>query len=201
MSHLHLFEPFELGTRFLVTPPDAAPAQEDRFNLIIGRGAFGSGEHETTASCIELLESHDVTRGVHLLDLGSGTGVLALASLHLGAASAVCVDISPEAVRTCEKNCARNGFGGQVRNVTGSIDTLGDEQFDLILANIYGDLLLDLSEKIVARLKPGGHLLVSGMLWEYDFDVRKTYEKLGCRIVRKRMLEEFCTHLYSLSVE
>ncbi len=201
MNDPRLFEPFPIGGRFRITPPGESRSEDGRIDLVIGRGAFGSGEHETTASCLELLEKHPVATGAHLLDLGSGTGILALAALHLGAASAVCIDISPEAVRTCARNCEHNGFGARVRNVAGSISTLGDESFDLILANIYGDLLLDLAEQIVARLKPGGHLLVSGMLWEYNFEVRKTYQNLGCELVEKRQLEEFCTHLYRLPAQ
>jgi ribosomal protein L11 methyltransferase len=196
MTDPRLFTPFTIGERFRITPPEEPPSTDGRIDLVIGRGAFGSGEHETTASCLELLETSEIPEGKHLLDLGSGTGILALAALHLGAKSGVCVDISPDAVKTCEKNCELNGFADRVRNVAGSIDTLKEEQFDLILANIYGDLLLDLAPQIVERIKPGGHLLVSGMLWEYDFEVRKTYEKFGCEVVKKRMLDEFCTHLY-----
>ncbi|PLY01392.1 MAG: SAM-dependent methyltransferase [Desulfuromonas sp.] len=196
MSDPRLFKPFTIGERFRITPPDEAPSTDGRADLVIGRGAFGSGEHETTASCLELLEQTGIASGSHLLDLGSGTGILALAALHLGAQSAVCIDISPDAVRTCESNCALNGFGDKVRNIAGTVETIGDESFDLILANIYGDLLLDLAPAIVKRLKPGGHLLLSGMLWEYDFEVRKCYEKLGCTQYKKRMMEEFCTHLY-----
>mgnify|MGYP001202693052 CR=1 FL=1 len=196
MSDPRLFKPFTIGDTFRITPPEEPRSCDGRIDLVIGRGAFGSGEHETTASCLELLEHHASPRDAHVLDLGSGTGILALAALHLGAKSAVCIDISPDAVRTCAANCALNGFGEQVRNVAGTIETLSTQTFDLILANIYGDLLLDLAPAIVARLKPGGALLLSGMLWEYDFDVRKTYEKLGCKIVKKRMMEEFCTHYY-----
>jgi len=196
MSDPRLFEPFIIGKSFRITPPEESPSEDGRIDLVIGRGAFGSGEHETTASCLELLELSPPTSGTHLLDLGSGTGILALAALHLGAKSAVCVDISPDAVKTCATNCALNGFAERVRNIAGTINTLGSEKFDLILANIYGDLLLDLAPEIVARLKPGGSLLLSGMLWEYDFDVRKTYEKLGCTVIKKRMMEEFCTHYY-----
>jgi len=196
MSDPRLFEPFTIGTRFRIAPPDEPPSNDGRIHLRIGRGAFGSGEHETTASCLEILESAGFVPGARLLDLGCGTGILAIAALHLGAAGGVCVDISPDAVRTCEQNCILNGFGEQTRHVAGSIDTIAAESFDLVLANIYGDLLLDLAPKMVAALRPGGHLLLSGMLWEYDFEVRRCYERLGCEQLLKRQLPEFCTHLY-----
>ena len=91
MTNPRLFKPFTIGERFRITPPEESNPEDNRINLVIGRGAFGSGEHETTASCLDLLEQNDIASGSHLLDLGSGTGVLALAALHLGAASAVCV--------------------------------------------------------------------------------------------------------------
>lgn len=185
----------EIGDKFRIVSPGVDQPDDDRINVLIAKGAFGSGEHETTASCLEILENLPEVVGSSVLDLGSGTGVLAIAALHLGAAAAVCIDISPDAVRTCQKNCERNGVNNKVRHVTGTLATLSGEQFDLVLANIYGDLLLDLAEGLVQAVKPGGQMLLSGMLWEYNFDVRKTYKKLGCEVICNRMLEEFSTVL------
>ena len=130
-----------------------------------------------------------------MFDLGSGTGILAIAALKLGAASALCIDINPQAVETARKNCALNAVGEQVQHHTGVLEDAPAGAFDLVLANIYGDLLLDLAPLLVARARPGGRLLLSGMLWEYNFEVRQTYERLGCTIVRNYMLEEFSSVL------
>lgn len=190
-----MYQPFNIGTRFRIASPDS-PASKDRTDLVIAKGAFGSGEHETTASCLEILENLPNIQGAHLLDLGSGTGILALAALKLGAQSAVCVDISPDAVRTCRTNCEQNGVEDRVRHVTGSLDTLkADETFDLIIANIYGDLLLDLADGLVEHARPDSYLLLSGMLWEYNFEVRKKYSELGCYVIENHMLPEFSTVL------
>lgn len=185
----------EIGKQFRIIHPEAAAPEDSRINLLIAKGAFGSGEHETTVSCLEILEELPDIHDKSLLDLGSGTGILAIAALKLGAPTAVCIDISPDAVRTCQENCERNGVNDRVRHVTGTLATLSTEKFDLILANIYGDLLLDLAEDLVKAVKPGGRLLLSGMLWEYNFDVRKVYQKLDCEVLRNRMLEEFSTLL------
>lgn len=158
-------------------------------------GAFGSGEHETTASCLDTLESLTEIKGKCLLDLGSGTGILAIGALKLGARSALCVDIDPEAVATCRRNCDLNGVSDQVTHVCGTLDAVDVPSFDLILANIYGDILLAVSELLVAKARTGAHLLLSGILWEYNFDVRQRYEKLGCEVVANRMLQEFSTVL------
>ena len=178
----------------IVAPDDRAPADE-RINLIIAKGAFGSGEHETSACCLEMLEEMPQVRNARILDLGSGTGILALAALKLGARSAVCVDINPAAVRTCETNCELNGVSAQVHNIAGSLDSVEEGDFDLVLANIYGDLLLDFAPGLVERTRPGGLLLLSGILWAYNFDVRQYYEKLGCTIIKNRMLDEFSSIL------
>ncbi len=190
-----MYQPFNIGTRFRVAPPES-PGSKERIDLVVAKGAFGSGEHETTVSCLEILETLPDIEGADLLDLGSGTGILALAALKLGADSATCVDISPDAVRTCRINCGHNGVEDRVRHVTGSLDTLdAGERYDLVIANIYGDLLLDMAEGLVGHARPGSRLLLSGMLWEYNFEVRKTYGELGCTLIENRMLEEFSTVL------
>jgi ribosomal protein L11 methyltransferase len=158
-------------------------------------GAFGSGEHETTASCLEMLETLPEVDGAHLLDLGSGTGILAIAALKLGARHALCVDIDPAAVRACQANCTLNGVDDRVEHLCGSLDQAAARPFDLILANVYGDILLALADRLVARARPGVPLLLSGILYQDDFEVRRRYQALGCAVVLSRMLEEFTTLL------
>ncbi|HKI52374.1 MAG TPA: 50S ribosomal protein L11 methyltransferase [Geothermobacteraceae bacterium] len=189
-----MYQPFLIGNRFRVVPPGTSTKLE-RLDLIMERGAFGSGEHETTHSCLELLEDLPEVRQADLLDLGSGTGILAIAALKLGAAAATCVDISPEAVDNCRHNCVLNGCADQVTHVAGSLSDLGSRNFDLVLANIYGDLLLQFASDLASRVRPGGLLLLSGILWEYNFAVRQTYAAAGCELLRNRMLEEFSTLL------
>jgi ribosomal protein L11 methyltransferase len=71
-----------------------------------------------------------------------------------------------------------------------------EDHFDLVLANLYGDLLLDLAEGLVARTRQGGTILLSGMLWEYNFVVRERFQRLGCELLENHMLEEFSTALF-----
>jgi ribosomal protein L11 methyltransferase len=159
------------------------------------RGAFGSGEHETTESCLQILEQRTEVKGAKVLDLGSGTGILAIAALKLGALHAVCVDIEQDAVESARINCQLNHINHMVTHVTGTLDAVEVSNFDFIFANIYGDILLDIATPLTEKLKPGGSLLLSGMLWEYNFDVRQAYERLGCKVVINRMLSEFSTTL------
>lgn len=160
------------------------------------RGAFGSGEHETTRSCIELLESLPQREDERILDLGSGTGILSIASLLLNpGATACCVDIERGAVESCEINSRANGVNQRVSHICGTLEQVEEDSFDLALANIYGDILLDVADELVSKVRTGGHLLLSGILWEYNFDVKSKYQRLGCTLVRSLMMDEFCTML------
>jgi ribosomal protein L11 methyltransferase len=189
------FAPFEVGGRFRIVPPDVPILDDGRVHLVMAPGAFGSGEHETTASCLEVLASLEGVEDAQLLDLGSGTGILAIAALKLGARHALCVDIDPAAVRTCRVNCRLNRVDDRVEHLCGSLDQVAAESFDLILANVYGDILVALADRLVARARPGAPLLLSGILYQDDFEVRRRYQALGCALVLHRMLEEFSTVL------
>lgn len=189
------YQPFVLGTGFSIRPPDIAPPQGDYINIIMARGAFGSGEHETTRSCLELIEKFEFTGSEKVLDLGSGTGILSIATLLLGAGHAWCVDIEPDAVQSCQKNCRLNGVNDRVTHVCGPLESLNETGFDIILANIYGDILLDIADEVVAKAKSGAKILLSGMLWEYNFDVRQKYKIFGCEEIKNRLLEDFSTTL------
>jgi len=190
------YQPFNIGSRFTVVPPGNTSSVSGRINLAMERGAFGSGEHETTRSCIELLESVPPADQLKILDLGSGTGILSIAALLSNReATATCLDIDPVAVASCRRNCSLNQLDHRVKHSCGTLDQLDERNFDLVLANIYGDILLEIAADLVDRTAAGGYLLLSGILWEYNYDVKKRYRTLGCSLVRSLLLEEFCTLL------
>ena len=169
------------------------PSTDGRIDLCIPRGAFGSGEHETTASCLEVLETLPDIAGSRVLDLGSGTAILTIAALRLGARSAVCVDIDPVAVRAAKITCELNGLTDHIEHVCGTLDEVKAEDFDVVLANIYGDILLDCAADLVGKARPGATLVLSGVRWVDNFDVRKRYAQLGCDIQVNRLMDEFST--------
>jgi len=80
-------------------------------------------------------------------------------------------------------------------HIVGTLADVSEHNFDLILANLYGDLLLQLAEELAARARSGALLLLSGMLWEYNFEVRRTFERFGCSEIENHMLPEFSTAL------
>ena len=189
------FIPFTIGNRFRIIPEGTEQPQDERINIIMAAGAFGSGEHETTASCLAIMENHPQIHGARILDLGSGTGILSIAALKLGAQSALCVDIDPAAIATCQHNCALNHVSEQVSHVCGTLDKVEEENFDFILANIYGDILLDVAKDLTTKAAPNAPMLLSGILYEYNFDVRQAYKRLGFNVEKNIMLDEFSTVL------
>ena len=189
------YQPFLLGSRFQIQPTTAAARDDQRINLIMKRGAFGSGEHETTDSCVEILENIKFSGEEKILDLGSGTGILSIAALLLGGGKSWCVDIEQEAVNSCQHNSRLNAVDERIENFCGTLDQLPERDFDFVLANIYGDILLDVAEDLVDKTVPGATLLLSGILWEYNFDVRQKYQRLGCKLIKNRLLDEFSTVL------
>lgn len=190
-----IFSPFTIGHSFRILPQGHPAIEDNRINLWMAPGAFGSGEHETTESCLEILEKLDGVQGARVLDLGSGTGILAIAALKLGAKNACCIDIDPAAVATCRLNAELNGVSDKIDHLCGTLENLECGSYDLILANIYGDILLMVAEDLAKLALPGAPLLLSGILYEYNFDVRNRYQKHACRVTKNLMLNEFSTVL------
>lgn len=127
----------------------------------LGPGGFGSGRHPTTRLLIELLS--DVLRGgERVLDVGCGSGVLALAALVLGADSAVCIDLKAAAVSAARRNAVHNGFGARME-VRGEPLSERDGRFDMVVANIARDGIVALADSLVSATSPGGRLAVSGI--------------------------------------
>lgn len=188
------FAPLLIGQGFTIVPPQTAAPDNNRLSIVMARGAFGSGDHETTRSCLEIMETLRFSASPNILDLGSGTGILAIAALKLFGGHAWCVDIAESAITSARHNCDLN----QIDSVThhcGTLDSLTKSDFDLVLANIYGDILLDVAEDLVNRTATGATILLSGILWEYNFDIRERYQSLGYTLIKNRLLEEFSTVL------
>jgi ribosomal protein L11 methyltransferase len=189
------YQPFLVGNRLRVVPPNTAPGADERIDLVVARGAFGSGEHETTSSCLEVLESLPGLERARVLDFGAGTGILALAALRLGAGHAVLVDNDPRAVDAAREHLRLNALVDRAELVEGELGSLSGRSFDLILANLHGDLLLRFGRELLARAAPGARLVLSGILWEHGWDVRDLFTRLGCEVLLNRFLAEYCTLL------
>lgn len=188
-----MYPPIDIGEKFRIVHPEQVGSSGSRLELIMQRGAFGSGEHETTASCLAILETLPDLKGRKILDLGSGTGILAIAALKMGAAHALCVDLEPAAVKTAQRNCRLNDVADRTEHLCGTLADVDQDGFDLVLANIYGDILLAVAASLIGKTEAGGNLLLSGIPWEDNFAVRQAYLSRSCRLLQNRMLDEFST--------
>jgi len=185
----------EIGTRLWIAPEGTRGEVGARLPIVIARGAFGSGEHETTASCLALLETLPDLAGAHVLDLGSGTGILAAAALVLGAASATCIDPDARACAACLRTAELNGLAARIEVVEGVLADLPEQRFDLVLANVYADVLIAEAARVLSQVRPGAALILAGIAWEQVWDVRQRYLAAGARACRERWLGEYVTLL------
>jgi ribosomal protein L11 methyltransferase len=190
-----IFTSFSIGDFSII--PSGEPAPEPcGIPLILGRkGAFGSGEHETTASCLELLPLIPGISGCQALDLGAGTGILAIAAARLGAGRVVAVDLEWPAAYSCAENARLNRLEGAIFSLCGELACIDGLKFDLIMANIYADILLPLAGQIVDLTRKNGYILLSGIPLQDKFDIVNRYSSLGCRVVDSRIGEDFATYL------
>lgn len=163
------FKPMEIG-RFTVLPPWEKKS-DCRLNIIIDPGmAFGTGQHETTRSCLLLMELYsEAGQKERFLDLGTGTGLLAIAAAGLGYKHVLGIDTDPAAIQAAQKNLELNNCR-QVQLKTGDI-SLACGSYDTIAANLYSQLLVNLSPEIASRLNTGGVAILSGMLCGQEEEV------------------------------
>ena len=167
------FRPLRFGER-LVVAPHAFTLDEPRAAVVrLDPGlAFGTGTHVTTALCLEALAEAELD-GTTILDFGCGSGILSVAALKLGATCAAAIDIDEQALAATLANAAANGVRDLL--VTGAeIDRLAD-QFDIVVANILATTLIDNATSICDRLKPGGTLILSGVLEQQAADVTSAF--------------------------
>jgi ribosomal protein L11 methyltransferase len=190
-----IFQPFSIGP-FTIIPEGEAPPDQCGLQIVLGKkGAFGSGEHETTAACLEFMAALPNPAGSTVLDLGSGTGILAIAAGRLGASRLVALDIEWPAALSCAENVRLNGLEQQVFTICGELGALGATQFDLLLANIYADIHLALAGSMAAMTRSGGHLILSGIPLQDKFDVQAGFLRQGCETIDSRIGEEYATYL------
>jgi len=191
--------PIPIGRRFVVAP-DAAlfPPGRGRLPLIIPQQqAFGTGSHQSTALAIELLESIDV-RGARGLDIGSGSGILALAMLALGARKAIAFDVDPDAYRPLRENRMRNRVSADRMPVfIGELTSLREAAFDVIAINILPEVIIPMLPQVVAHL--AGTLIVSGILTVNRADMIFESERRGLRVERQLEKGEWWAGSFRLS--
>ena len=154
------FAPIQVSERLWIVPSWCEPAVTNAINLRIDPGlAFGTGSHATTRLCLRWLDAK-LAPGASLLDYGCGSGILAIAAMKFGAGDACGVDVDPQAVRASRANAAAN----EVPVRFGSPDVLPEGAFDVVVANILANPLELLAPLLAGRVRPNGHIVLSGIL-------------------------------------
>ena len=181
-----------IGERLLVKPPwEATLAADARLVVIIEPGrAFGTGHHGSTEGCLVLLERALAGRsGARVLDIGTGSGILAVAAVKLGAVSALGIDIDPDATSAARTNAERNGCEDRIEIALAGPETLTGEAFPVVVANLLTHTHLALAPIYARLVAPGGALVVGGILAEEDPQVTGALEAVGF-IQRDRLVLE-----------
>lgn len=167
------FEPMRFGERLWVVPGWLEAPEPEAVNIVLDPGlAFGTGTHATTALCLEWLDGRDL-HGQEVIDYGCGSGVLAVASVLLGAEEVWATDIEEQALTATMANAEKNGVANHIQTLPP--DALPEITVDLMLANILAGPLVELAAGLAERVRPGGHIVLSGILEEQAEQVRAAY--------------------------
>ncbi len=185
------FRPIHLG-RIVVVPEwiEYSPAPMEEVVLLDSNMAFGTGEHETTSMCVELMQEY-ITPDSVCIDVGCGSGILGISAIKLGAAKAYLTDIDPIAVESATHNAALNGVGE--KTVVALSNLLDDTQVqgDIMMANITGEVLKMLAPSIPKNLKQDGVLILSGIIESRLEMVKAAYEAVGMQVVFEKRKGEW----------
>jgi ribosomal protein L11 methyltransferase len=181
------YKPFR-ASRSLVVKPTWEPYEKQPGDKVIELDpgmAFGTGTHETTALCLSLLEDY-VTPGMNVMDVGTGSGILAIGAALLGARDVLAIDIDPEAVRVARENVTQNKLDQMIRVAEGDLTRDVKDTFDLCTANILADVIIMLATPLKDRLTPGGLFICSGIIIEREQDVLDGLAAAGYTLLEKQ---------------
>jgi len=183
-----------IGRRVLVKAPwhEYVPASDEVVVKLDPGMAFGTGLHPSTQLSMIAIED-ELRPGDRVLDVGIGSGILATAAALLGASAVDGVDIEPVAVRSARENAERNGVGGIVRVADGSV---GDGEpfpgeYDLVIANIIARVLIDLAPALTRAVRPGGTLILAGIIDVKEGPVLDAFNEQGLSLVRREVREDW----------
>jgi ribosomal protein L11 methyltransferase len=185
--------PIRIGRRIVIRPSwETVALQDQDIEIVLDpRQAFGTGHHATTRMLLEWLEDL-IGGGECVLDVGAGSGILAMVALRLGAASALGVECDPVAVDCARDYAAENGFGDNLEFRCGTledIDRYGALRPDLILANLDRQTLLLLCHELVRHVSRGTRLLLSGILLDQEREIVEAFSKAGAMLSQRRQQE------------
>ncbi len=187
------FHPIEIGKKLVVVPSwEKYENKENRTILSIDPGAaFGTGTHATTSLCLEMLQDK-ITPDTKMLDIGTGSGILALSAVLLGAENAVGVDIDAQSVKTAKENAEINGISDKTEFIVGDLADKVSGKYDVICANIVADVIIRLLPDAKAFMKDNTSLIISGIIDIRKDDVLSAVAENGFTVTEESYRDNWC---------
>ncbi len=201
------FQPVLAGRSLAVVPPWTRARFGARRRVVIHPGmAFGTGQHATTRACLEMLERCAVPPPARALDVGTGTGVLAIALAKLGVRHVLALDTDPQALAAARGNVRRNRLGRRVRLSSLALDTVRPHatratRYPLVVANLYLDVLVALAPALSVAVAPGGTLVTSGVLRSQQGRLRAAFTRPHWRLRGTRRSGSWVTTAFIREVD
>jgi ribosomal protein L11 methyltransferase len=199
------FKTIEIGRALLIKPSwSQRRPQKGQATVVLDPGlSFGTGQHPTTEFCLrQLVACHKSGQRQSFLDIGTGSGILAIAAAKLGFGPVKAFDLDPMSVRVAQANARKNRVQNRLTITRTDLTRLpvnSSTRYDLICANLLDDLLISESKRILNRLHPAGHLVLAGILTTQFPAVQKAYEKAGLSLRRSLIKREWQSGLFALA--
>jgi ribosomal protein L11 methyltransferase len=199
------FKTIRIGRKLLIKPSwsKTKPLKNQAVVVLDPGLSFGTGQHPTTSYCLtKLVELYKP--GASLIDIGCGSGILAISAAKLGYAPVEAFDFDPVAVRIAQANLRRNRVDHKVACARKDLTKIPREvrqKFDVICANLISDLLISEANRLIARLKPSAHLIVAGILSTQFHEVQTAFESKGLHLLDSKVEREWQSGLFQLKVE
>lgn len=191
------FHTSEIGEKLVIVPSwETYDNKNHRKVINIDPGAaFGTGTHATTSLCLELLEKY-VTEDTSLLDIGTGSGILSIASVLLGAENAIGVDIDAQSVKTAKENAEINKISDKCRFAVGDLAEKITDKYNIICANIVADVIIKLFDNVDQYMKKDAVFITSGIIEPRKDDVLLKAEKCGFEIAEEKYKDNWCAFVF-----
>jgi ribosomal protein L11 methyltransferase len=199
------FQPLEIGGKLLLKPSWSRPkARPGCVVVVLDPGlSFGTGQHPTTGFCLEqLVQFRRAGERQSFLDVGTGSGVLAIAAARMGYRPVAGFDLDPEAIRSARANARRNRLGRHIQfhqqDLAGAGRRALQRRYSVVCANLTADLLMDYRDRLLSWLQPGGLLVLAGILKQEFGRVRRRFSEAGLRLMASRKQGEWHSGSFQL---